>query len=150
MAPPAPWAPPDGKQSRELIERLPALPCGDKSLPVGDGEIDGRKCPRAQDRASNDNASSRLLIDDKIGANARALPIAAPCAGLWRSMQSRWRRRSSSAGCAMYFRFVSRQRSARRRVIPIATRPRHSAGWFRRDCFATMARPMTCLLESRV
>ena len=49
---------------------MPALPRGDKALPVGDGEIDRRQRPCAQDRTGNDDACGSLLIDDQIGANA--------------------------------------------------------------------------------
>ena len=41
-----------------------------KALPVGDGEIDRRQGAAGQDRARDDDAGGRLLLDHQIGADA--------------------------------------------------------------------------------
>ena len=53
----------------QLVQPMPALARGDKALPVGDGQIDRRQRPRAQDRAGDDDAGGRFLVDDEIGAD---------------------------------------------------------------------------------
>ena len=68
------------QQREQLGQPLPALPRGDEAAPVGDREIDRRQRARAQDRAGDDDAGGRLLIDHEIGADARARPTAASCA----------------------------------------------------------------------
>src|SRR6185312_16643560 len=44
----------------QTVETMPALPRGDKTLPVRDREIDRRERPGAQDGACDDDASRRL------------------------------------------------------------------------------------------
>ena len=51
------------------VEAVPALPRGDKTLPVRDREIDRRQRPRAQDRARDDDAGGGFLVDHEIGAD---------------------------------------------------------------------------------
>ena len=53
----------------QAVEPMPALPRGDKSFPMRDREIDRRQRPRAQDRARDDDAGGRLLVDHEIGAD---------------------------------------------------------------------------------
>jgi hypothetical protein len=58
---------------RQLLEQTtqppPALARGDKALPVRNGEIDRRERARAEDRARDDDACGRLLVDDEIGTD---------------------------------------------------------------------------------
>ena len=51
------------------VEAMPALARGDETLPVRDRQIDRRQRPRAQDRARDDDAGGRLLMDHEIGAD---------------------------------------------------------------------------------
>ena len=55
---------------QQAVEAMPALPCGDETLPVRDREIDRRQRARGQDRARDDDAGGRLLVDHEIGADA--------------------------------------------------------------------------------
>ena len=57
------------QRSKQPVEALPALARGDKTLPVRDREIDRRQRPRAQDRARDDDARGRLLVNHQIGAD---------------------------------------------------------------------------------
>ncbi len=61
-----------GGISREQIRQaLPALARGDEALPIGDGEVDRRQRARAQDRAGDDDARGRLLVDHQLGADGK-------------------------------------------------------------------------------
>ncbi len=51
------------------VEAVPALPRGNETFPMRDREIDRRQRPRAQDRARDDNARGRLLMNHQIGAD---------------------------------------------------------------------------------
>ena len=71
-----------GRQHAEqAIEAPPALARRDEAAPVGDRHLDRRQRARRQDRARDDDAGRGLLVDHEIGADARAPPTAAPCAG---------------------------------------------------------------------
>ena len=59
----------DREQSEQLVERVPALPGRDETLPVGDRKVDRRERARAQNRAGDDDAGGRLLVDDEPGAD---------------------------------------------------------------------------------
>ena len=48
---------------------MPALARGDETLPMRDRKIDRRERPRAQDRAGDDDAGGRLLMNHEIGAD---------------------------------------------------------------------------------
>ena len=48
---------------------MPALARGDKTLPVGDGEIDRRQRAGAENRARDDDAGGGFLVDHEIGAD---------------------------------------------------------------------------------
>ena len=54
---------------QQLVEAMPALARGDETFPVRDRKIDRRQRPRAQDRACDDDAAGRLLMDHQIGAD---------------------------------------------------------------------------------
>ena len=54
---------------QQLVEAVPALARGDKTLPVRDRQIDRRQRPRAQDRARDDDAGGGFLVDHEIGAD---------------------------------------------------------------------------------
>ncbi len=58
-----------GHLLQQPVEPVPALPRRDKTLPMRDREIDRRQRPRAQDRACDDDAGGRLLMDHEIGAD---------------------------------------------------------------------------------
>ena len=58
-----------GQRFEQPVEAMPALPRGHEALPVRDREIDRRQRPRAQDRAGDDNAGGRFLMDHQIGAD---------------------------------------------------------------------------------
>ncbi len=62
---------PRGQCRHELDQPLPALAGGDEAAPVGDRELDRRQSARGQDRAGDDHAGRRLLLDDEIGADAK-------------------------------------------------------------------------------
>ena len=81
----------------------------DEALPVGDRQLDRRERARGQDRARDDDAGGRLLLDHEIGADARAPPTAAPCAAPSRRRRGRRRRRRRAAGVAMYLALASPQ-----------------------------------------
>ena len=59
-----------GQHQQELIQTLIGLARSDEAFPIGDGELDRRERPRDQDRARDDHASGRLLIDHEISAEA--------------------------------------------------------------------------------
>ena len=54
---------------QQLAEAMPALARGDKTLPVGDGEIDRRQRAGTQDRARDDDAGGGFLVDHEISAD---------------------------------------------------------------------------------
>ena len=54
---------------QQPVEAVPALPRGDKTLPVRDRQIDRRQRPRTQDRARDDDAGGGFLVDHEIGAD---------------------------------------------------------------------------------
>ena len=58
---------------RHLLQQagqaLPALAGRDEGFPVRDGKIDRRQRAGRQDRARDDDAGGRLLVDDEIGAD---------------------------------------------------------------------------------
>ena len=58
-----------GRPSSRSGQALPALARGDEALPVGDRKIDRRERARAQDRAGDDDAGGRLLVDHELGAD---------------------------------------------------------------------------------
>ncbi len=62
-----------GVGRRHLLEQpgqaVPALARGDKALPVRDRQIDRRQRPRREDRAGDDDAAGRFLVDHEIGAD---------------------------------------------------------------------------------
>jgi hypothetical protein len=51
------------------VEALPAVPRGDKTLPVRDRQIDRRQRPGAQDRTRDDDAGGGFLMNHQIGAD---------------------------------------------------------------------------------
>ena len=54
---------------QQIRQPLPALPRGDKAAPIGDRKIDRRQRAAAEDRAGDDDARRRLLIDHQPGAD---------------------------------------------------------------------------------
>ena len=58
-----------GKEREQLVERVPALPGRGECLPVGDRKVDRGKRARAQNRAGDDDAGGRLLVDHEPGAD---------------------------------------------------------------------------------
>ena len=59
-----------GRQVAEQSRQpLPALPRADKAAPIGDRQIDRSERARAEDRAGDDDARRRFLIDHEPGAD---------------------------------------------------------------------------------
>ena len=58
------------KQPQQVIETVPALPARNEVLPMHNYQIDRRQGSPAYDRAGDDDATRRLLIDNEIGADA--------------------------------------------------------------------------------
>ena len=58
-----------GQRFEQPVEAVPALARGHETFPVRDRQIDRRQRPRAQDRARDDDAGGRLLMDHQIGAD---------------------------------------------------------------------------------
>ena len=52
------------------MQPRPALARRDEALPVRDRQLDRRQRARGQDRAGDDDAAGRLLLDHQIGADA--------------------------------------------------------------------------------
>ena len=61
---------PSRQAAEEIAKTFPALAGGDETAPIRDRELDGRQRARAQDRARDDDAGRRLLLDNEIGADA--------------------------------------------------------------------------------
>ena len=57
------------KMRQQIRQPRPALPRGDKAAPIGDRKVDRRQRAAAQDRAGDDDARRRLLIDHQPGAD---------------------------------------------------------------------------------
>ena len=55
--------------SQQFGQALPTLPRSDETAPIGDREIDRRQSPRAQNRAGDDDAGRRLLVDHQPSAD---------------------------------------------------------------------------------
>ncbi len=60
-----------GSEFEQPVKAMPALARGHKSLPVRNRKIDRRQRPRAQDRAGDDDAGGRFLVNHQIGADAK-------------------------------------------------------------------------------
>ncbi len=60
-----------GSEFEQPVETVPALARGNEAFPMGDRQIDRRQRPRGQDRARDDNARGRLLMDHQIGADGK-------------------------------------------------------------------------------
>ena len=96
-----------------------------KLAPVGDRQLDRRQRARRQDRAGDDDAGGRLLLDHQIGAERRARRTAAPCrSSLRQRCRSRRRRRTPLLARQIVARSTSPQRSAMRPRMPSAGSPR--------------------------
>src|SRR5262249_15178632 len=59
------------QMTEEFRQALPALPGSDETAPVSDRHVDGRQSARPQDRAGNNDARRRLLIDYEPGTDGQ-------------------------------------------------------------------------------
>jgi len=126
-------APDAGICSRQLVEAMPALAGGDKTLPVGDREIDRRQRPRAQDRAGDDDAGGRFLVNHQIGTDAEHGRLQHHAQHLGGPRRDRRRRRWRADCRPDRFRWPRSSAWSAGRTSPSRPALRRCAGWWRRD-----------------
>ena len=124
---------------------MPALARGDKTLPVGDREIDRRQRPGAQDRARDDDAGGGFLMDHEIGADREHRRLQHHAQAPWRSRQGRRRRRWRADCRPDSVSLASLQRLVSRPDMPIAT----STSALRRLVAARSLRRAASVIASR-
>ena len=59
-----------GQQAKQRAQPLPTLAGCDEALPVGDRQLDRRQRSRGQDRADDDDAGGRFLMNHQVGTDA--------------------------------------------------------------------------------
>ena len=109
-----------GSSASSFVSRAQLWRAATKPRQLAMASSTGAERARSQDRAGDDDAGRRLLVDDEIGADRQARRTAASCATPWRSRRGR-RPTSLAALLRLHVAAVClAPRSPMRRPMPMA------------------------------